>query len=137
MGNPVVWFEIHGQDADRLHGFYRTVFGWSIDADNPMSYGFVETGSESGIQGAIATGQGTRGVVIFLETDDVQGALDRAVAAGAEVVVPVGGIPGVVQLAQFRDPEGNRIGLVKDLRDPMDSERDWMGRVRTFGKEES
>src|SRR3981081_2443689 len=66
MGNPVIWFEIHGQDSTKLHDFYRAVFGWTIDADNPMSYGFVKTGSEEGIQGAIATGQGTRGVTLFL-----------------------------------------------------------------------
>lgn len=127
MGNPVVWFEIHGQDPTRLHHFYRKVFGWTIDADNPMSYGFVQTGSERGIQGAVATGQGTRGVTIYLDTDDVQGMLDRAVAAGAEVVVPVGGLPGVVEVAQFRDPEGNWIGLSRDLRG---SDENWMERVR-------
>ena len=133
MGNPVIWFEIHGQDPNRLHDFYRTVFGWIIDADNPMSYGFVQTGSDRGIQGAVATGQGTRGVVVFLEADDVQATLDRAVAAGAEVVVPVGGIPGVVELAQFRDPEGNWIGLAKDLRDP---EGRWKSLVKDPGKGE-
>jgi predicted enzyme related to lactoylglutathione lyase len=134
MGNPVIWFEINGRDASRLHDFYRKVFGWTVDADNPMSYGFVRTGSDEGIQGAIATGQGSRGVTIFLGTDDVQGTLDRAVAAGAEVVAPVGGIPGVVELAQFRDPEGNTIGLSHDLRA---SNPDWMERVKHFGGEES
>jgi len=132
MGNPVVWFEINGRDPARLHDFYRKVFGWTIEADNPMSYGFVQTGSEEGIQGAIATGQGSRGVTIFLGTDNVQAALDRAVAAGAEVVAPVGGIPGVVQVAQFRDPEGNCIGLSHDLRT---SNTDWMERVKGFGGE--
>jgi uncharacterized protein len=134
MGHPVIWFEIHGHDPTRLHDFYRNVFGWTIDADNPMSYGFVQTGSGEGIQGAIATGQGTRGVTVYLGTDDVQATLDRAVEAGAEVVMPVGGIPGVVQLAQFRDPEGNWIGLSKDLRDP---EGNWIERVKNPANEQS
>jgi predicted enzyme related to lactoylglutathione lyase len=116
MGNPVVHFEIHGQDAATLHDFYRKVFGWTIDANNPMSYGFVNTGSEQGIPGGITTGQGTRGVTIYMDTDDVQATLDRAVAAGAEVVMPASEVPGTgVQLAQFRDPEGNWIGLVKNV----------------------
>ena len=136
MGNPVIWFEINGKDPTRLHDFYREVFGWTIDADNPMSYGFVQTGSDEGIQGAVATGQGSRGVTIYLGTDDVQGTLDRAVAAGAEVVMPVGGIPGVVELAQFRDPEGNWIGLSKDLRDPNDPEGA-MDKVKNFTGEQS
>ena len=65
--------------------------------------------------GAITTGQGTRAVTFYLETDDVQAALDRAVAVGAEVVMPLGEVPGIVQLAQIRDPEGNWIGLMKNL----------------------
>jgi uncharacterized protein len=115
MGNPVVHFEIHGQDPATLHGFYRKVFGWTINADNPMAYGVVNTGSEQGIQGGIATGQGNRGVTVYLETDDVQGTLDRAVSAGAEKVMGPDVLPGIVELAQFRDPEGNLIGLTKNL----------------------
>src|SRR2546423_2764954 len=92
MGHPVIWFEIHGHDPTRLHDFYRNVFSWTIDADNPMSYGFVQTGPGEDIQGAIATGQGMRGVTVYLGTDDVEATLDRAVAADAEVMVPVGSI---------------------------------------------
>jgi uncharacterized protein len=116
MGNPVVHFEIHGTDPAVLHEFYRRVFGWSIDANNPMAYGVVDTGSKVGIQGGIATGNGERGVTVYLETADVQGTLDKAVAAGAEVVMGPDTLPGIVELAQFRDPEGNLIGLTKSLR---------------------
>jgi predicted enzyme related to lactoylglutathione lyase len=115
MGNPVVHFAINGQDPAVLHGFYRKAFGWTVDADNPMAYGFVRTGSDQGIQGGIATGNGGRGVVVYLETDDVQGTLDRAVAAGAEVVMAPETLPGVVELAQVRDPEGNVIGVSRNL----------------------
>ena len=116
MGNPVVHFEIHGTDPAVLHEFYKRVFGWSIDANNPMAYGVVDTGSKKGIPGGIATGNGARGVTIYLETDDVRSTLDKAVAAGAEVVMGPDTLPGVVELAQFRDPEGNLIGLSRNLR---------------------
>lgn len=39
--------------------------------------------------------------------------LDKVVAAGAEKVQDVTEIPGMVTFAQFRDPAGNVIGLVK------------------------
>jgi uncharacterized protein len=116
MGNPVVHFEIQGQDPAVLHDFYRKAFGWTIDANNPMAYGLVNTGSELGIQGGIATGNGMRGVTVYLETEDVKGTLDKAVAAGAEVVMGPDTLPGIVELATFRDPEGNLIGLTKNLR---------------------
>jgi uncharacterized protein len=115
MGNPVVHFEIHGQDAEVLHNFYKRVFGWSIDTNNPMAYGLVDTKSGKGIPGGISTGGGQRGVTVYIQTDDVKGSLDRAVAAGAEMVMEPSVIPGVVELATFRDPEGNLIGLTKDL----------------------
>jgi uncharacterized protein len=116
MGNPVVHFEIHGQDPVVLHGFYRKVFGWTIDADNPMAYGLVDTGSDHGIPGGIVTGNGSRGVTVYLETDDVKGTLDRAIAAGGEHVMGPDTLPGIVELAKFRDPDGNEIGLTKNLR---------------------
>src|SRR5262245_63473796 len=93
MGNPVIWFEINGKDPTRLHDFYREVFGWTIDADNPMSYGFVQTGSDEGIQGAVATGQGSRGVTIYLGTDDVRGDLGPGVEGGGERGIGIGRHP--------------------------------------------
>jgi predicted enzyme related to lactoylglutathione lyase len=121
MGNPVVHFEIHGQDPATLHAFYKKAFGWSIDANNPMAYGVVDTQSSKGIAGGIATGGGQRGVMVYIETDDVKGTLDRALAAGAELVMEPNTIPGLVELATFRDPEGNLLGLTRSLRDPQAS----------------
>ena len=115
MGNAVVHFEIHGHSAEVLHPFYMKVFGWSIDTNNPMNYGVVDTGAGHGIQGGIATGHGERGVMVYIECDDVKATVDRAIAAGAELVMEPNVIPGVVELATFRDPEGNYLGLTKDL----------------------
>ena len=41
MGQPVVHFEIIGQDPDKLQSYYSDLFGWAFNADNPMSYGVV------------------------------------------------------------------------------------------------
>ena len=32
MAGPVVHFEIVSKDAKASHAFYKTVFGWSVDA---------------------------------------------------------------------------------------------------------
>jgi predicted enzyme related to lactoylglutathione lyase len=39
VGQPVVHFEIMGSDAVELGAFYSELFGWTVDADNPMHYG--------------------------------------------------------------------------------------------------
>jgi predicted enzyme related to lactoylglutathione lyase len=114
MGNPVVHFEIVGKDLAKLTGFYNQLFGWNIDANNPMNYGMVDTASNGqGIAGGI--GQGDQPMVTFyVQVPDPQAALDRAVALGGKVVQPVMEIPGVVTMAVFADPEGHAIGIVKE-----------------------
>ena len=41
MGQPVVHFEVIGKDADKLQSYYSDLFGWEVNADNPMKYGMV------------------------------------------------------------------------------------------------
>jgi hypothetical protein len=41
MGQPVVHFEIVGGDAEKQWSFYSNLFGWEIDASDPMKYGIV------------------------------------------------------------------------------------------------
>ena len=46
MPNPVVHFEVQSADAAKAQKFYGDLFGWHIDASNPMNYGMVDTHSE-------------------------------------------------------------------------------------------
>jgi predicted enzyme related to lactoylglutathione lyase len=39
MGQPVVHFEVVGKDGAKLQQYYSELFGWEIDANNPMNYG--------------------------------------------------------------------------------------------------
>jgi hypothetical protein len=32
----------HGKDGAKLQGYYAELFGWEIDANNPMKYGVVQ-----------------------------------------------------------------------------------------------
>jgi len=113
MATPVIHFEITGKDAQKLGTYYSGLFGWKVDANNPMNYGLVDTGVEGGIGGGI--GQGDEHLVTFyVAVDDPQKYLDRAVQLGGKVVVPVTIIPGMVTMAQFADPEGHVIGLVRN-----------------------
>ncbi len=113
MVNPVVHFEILGPDAAKTQAYYRDLFGWTINSDNPMQYGLVEAGG-GGIGGGVgATQDGSRMVTVYVQVDDPQAALDRAVELGGSVVMPVTEIPNMVTMAQFSDPDGKIIGLVK------------------------
>jgi predicted enzyme related to lactoylglutathione lyase len=110
MPQPVVHFEIGGRDAVALRSFYQDLFGWSINADNPMNYGVVPP-VEGGIGGGVA--QATEPFTMFyIQVDDPQAALDEAVRLGGKVAHPVDSVPGTATWASFFDPEGNVIGLV-------------------------
>jgi predicted enzyme related to lactoylglutathione lyase len=112
MGNPVVHFEIVAKDAAKSQEFYAKLFDWHIDADNPMSYGMVDTHSEGGIGGGI-TGEGANtGVTFYVQVDDLQAYLDKAESLGGKTIMPPMEIPDMVKLAVFSDPEGNVIGIV-------------------------
>ena len=87
MGYPVVHFELHGTDAGRLNGFYADVFGWEIDAENPMNYGRVDTKSGTGIAGGITASDMAPAVLVYIQVPDAQAALDKVQAAGGKVII--------------------------------------------------
>ena len=114
MPNPVVHFEIQSADADKSQAFFKDVFGWHIQVVPQMSYGLVDTHTESGINGGIGGSQdGQTHVTFYIEVDDPQAYLDKAVAAGGQVVMPVTVIPDAVTMALFTDPAGAVVGLVQ------------------------
>jgi hypothetical protein len=127
MGAPVVHWEIISRDAARLQEFYSSLFGWSINANNPMQYGLVSTGSKTGIGGGIGApdpnASSFAAVTFYAEVDDIEGALNKAVSLGATIVVPVTEIPNMVTFCQFRDPDGNVIGMVKSQPPPPKAKR--------------
>jgi uncharacterized protein len=118
MGEPIVHFEINAKDGKRAQKFYSTLFKWKIDANNPMNYGMINTGSKKGIQGGIGQTDSNRMPysTFYVAVNNPQKYLDKAVKLGGRIVMPVTEIPNMVTFAQFADPEGNIIGLVKDMK---------------------
>lgn len=120
MGKPVIWFEVMGQDADELKGFYSELFGWEIDSDNPMNYGIVSrdgntTTDGNGIGGGIGKHpmEGQTAVTFYVAADDVAAELKRAEGLGATTVTPEMEVMEGVTIGHFADPEGNVVGIVK------------------------
>jgi predicted enzyme related to lactoylglutathione lyase len=113
MADPVVHFEVSGKDPAALTAFYSDLFGWKTNVMEGMGYTIVEK-EEGGIGGGIGQAQdGAAGhVTFYVAVDDPQAALDKAVALGGTVVMPVDTIPNMVTLALFKDPEGNMVGIV-------------------------
>src|SRR6185437_3255814 len=100
MANRVVHFEIIHPEAAQIQKFFADVFDWAINTANPMNYGMVDTGAKDyGIQGGIAAPGpfGDGHITFYVEVDDVDAALAKAVAAGGTIALPkinIGGAPG-------------------------------------------
>ena len=117
MAYPVTHFEINAQDAPATQKFYRDLFGWGIDADNPDKYGMIDTKTKgTGINGGIgASQQGKSWVTFYVECDDPAATLAKAERLGGRrVMEPMQSMN--VTYALFADPEGNVIGLAKTDR---------------------
>src|SRR5207248_1558188 len=113
MANRVGWFEVVGQDGEKLRGFYSDVFGWQFNVPSPeMNYGMTEA-SDTGIGGGIGQAQGGPGhATFYVGVPDPQAALDKIEGAGGKTVVPVTELE-MVTFAMFTDPEGHLVGLYK------------------------
>lgn len=111
MPHPVVHFEVGCRDQARTSEFFSQMFDWSIEQAGPAA--MISTGG-GGIGGHItALGHEPLNYVTFyVEVDDVQAYLGKAVSLGGKAVLPVINIP-TGQFSWFTDPEGNMIGLFK------------------------
>ena len=120
MGQPVVHFEVVGKDGAKLQQYYGELFGWAIDADNPMNYGMVAREGNVGNDGVGfggGVGQGPDGyaghVTFYVAVPDVEEALQKAESLGGQRIMGPEDIMGQVVLGQFKDPEGNMVGVVQ------------------------
>ncbi|AJY75175.1 VOC family protein [Paenibacillus beijingensis] len=112
MPNPVVHFEIIGKNGAELQNYYKDLFEWEIDTNNPMNYGLVDTKS-GGINGGIGGSEHGAYVAVYVEVPDLQATLDKAVQLGGKILMPPTEVTDTVTIAMFSDPENNVVGLLK------------------------
>jgi len=112
MAHPVVHFEISGPDDRRLADFYASLFGWRMQPVPGIGYTLIDTGA-AGINGGIQKVTDARPATTFyIETDDLQSALDKINLVGGKTVTPITELPGMATYAIFEDLDGLAVGLV-------------------------
>lgn len=112
----VTWFEIPAADLDRAAKFYSDVLGtpMKVEQIGPERLS-VFPHQKPSVGGCITAGgaPSAAGVTLFLNASpSLDAALNRAPAAGGEVVTPRTALPpGMGFYAKIRDTEGNVVGL--------------------------
>jgi predicted enzyme related to lactoylglutathione lyase len=120
--NNVVWFELPVHDLDRATCFYESVFGTKMATDSRFpGIAMFPRRHETATTGALAVTHdpnhegrpSTDGAVVYLNCDgELDAVLKRAKAAGGQLLQEVAQLPGGMGwIAQFRDLDGNRVGL--------------------------
>jgi predicted enzyme related to lactoylglutathione lyase len=109
-----------GKDGPALQSYYTDLFGWKIDADNPMNYGVVQRDgnvSPDGIGIGGGVGQAPEGysghVTFYIEVPDVEAALAKAESLGGSRMMGPDKVMDTVEIGLFNDPEGHVVGVVK------------------------
>ena len=113
---PVVFFEIHAKDQDRMAAFYREMFEWSIAPGQIPGFLSIEHGigaPPEGISGIIAPASDQAGVSLVIQVADLKDSLAQAEELGGRAVMQPIDVPNGPTVARIEDPEGNVISLVQ------------------------
>lgn len=118
--NAISWFVIPTTQLAKAQAFYETVLGrpMRFEQAGPVARAVFAFDAEQGAGGALMEGPGvaapaSSGTLVYLNAaPSLDAALERAVAQGASVVLPRTALPpGIGFMAQFKDLDGNVVGL--------------------------
>ncbi|HKE96393.1 MAG TPA: VOC family protein [Povalibacter sp.] len=115
MGNPVTQWQIVSTNPEATTKFCGKLFGWTVASANALGYRTVDTQSPDGIGGGIwpAPAGAHSMVQLFIEVDDVDAHLDKAVSLGAKIIVPKSALPDGDTMAVVLDPTGLPFGIYR------------------------
>jgi len=111
-GPSVVHWEVQARDPAAQMRFFGELFGWNVDANNPQNYGMVTPAGAGSIGGGIGSTMDAPRATFYVQVPSIADTLDKAATMGGQTLMPRTDI-GMIVMAQFRDPEGNVIGLVE------------------------
>ena len=109
---PMVHWEIVARDADAQAAFYAELFNWEVGDGRIRAIPPGLGGPEPGPAGHIRPGR-EPSIALYIQVQDLQKTLDRAVGLGATITAQPFDVPGGPTLAGITDPEGNRLVLVQ------------------------
>jgi predicted enzyme related to lactoylglutathione lyase len=110
MSGPLVHLEVVGQDGEKLQQFFTELFGWQLNADNPMNYGSGTISDEVGV-GVGPAQEGSGAATFYVGVDNVEEALAKAESLGGGRIMGPMDVPGGPTIGLFTDPEGHQVGL--------------------------
>jgi len=115
----IIHFDISAEDVQRAKAFYETLFGWKIERFpySPDEYYLIQTEAADegpGIGGGISKRvEVEHGITNYIQVEDINKSLNKAVELGGEIISPKTKIATVGYVASCKDTEGNVFGLIE------------------------
>jgi predicted enzyme related to lactoylglutathione lyase len=114
MSNPIVHLEVTGQDGAKLQSFFSDLFGWELNADNPMNYGVGQLNDSVGV-GVGPAPEGPGAATFYVGVASVADALAKAESLGGKTVMGPMSVPEGPTIGLFTDPEGHMVGVFEGM----------------------
>ncbi len=112
--HPIPLVVISASDLAASSSFYSRVFGWRAQSlSKELAVAMLPSGPAVALRANVPAG--FPAAVPFIGVDDVDAALQRAVAAGGSIERAPWSIPMVGKLARFKDASGTIYGLADAL----------------------
>jgi predicted enzyme related to lactoylglutathione lyase len=108
------WYQV--ADLERAKKFYGEVLELKKTIEIPgwVEFSHAEGAASIGLN-QMRENDAERGATVVLRVDDLARAQDDLKKKNVKFEGSVEEIPGVVRIATFRDPDGNRLQLVQEL----------------------
>ena len=112
----VVHVEIPAAHVEAAGKFYQELFGWKMQHVPEFDYTMWEDGNGYGggfnkVDHENPVGQ----VLVYIDSDDIEADLKKAVKLGGTVVREKSEIPGTGWFGLFKDPTGNVLALYTSM----------------------
>jgi len=110
----ICYIELPAIDVAKSVAFYQQLFGWNIRDHEGGRISFDDpTGGVSGMFVTEKQAVADPGFIVSIMVDDIRQTIAQIEAFGCEIVRPLGFHP-TEQIAHFRDPGGNLLGLYQE-----------------------
>jgi uncharacterized protein len=109
--NAICWAELAARDVAGAEAFYTSLFGWRMQTHEHSPTLYRMFGNDDGVLGGLLQMTPEWGEIpshwsIYIQVEDVDAIVAKAVSMGGELCFPAFDAPGVGRIARINDPAG-------------------------------
>jgi len=117
----LTWVELQTKDPVAAGSFYRELFGWESETQDVSGTTYTSFKSGEGYIGGCVgmpeTEDAAPAWLVYLETDDVDGLVQKSNELGGATLVPAQDVPEAGRFAILQDPQEASFGVLRSAPD--------------------